>query len=139
LDILSRDNGQMAKILESRNVFHRDANLVEVTAIKGDVLVGVAKQPLEFGELTSLELLAAEPLVPRQPRQAEHTVHLLPISRALDLTKIPTRISGVALWCSGILARSHPETPLGTAKFPIWKRAIFLQGQGKQGFPRRRT
>jgi hypothetical protein len=30
-----------------------------------------------------------------------------------------------------LLARSHPETLVGTAQFSIQKRAIFLQGQGR--------
>jgi hypothetical protein len=37
------------------------------------------------------------------------------------------------------LARSHPETPVETAQFPMRKRAIFVQGPGDQGFARRRT
>ncbi len=36
-------------------------------------------------------------------------------------------------------ASSHPKTPVGTAQFPMRKRAIFVQGLGDQGFVRRRT
>ena len=36
-------------------------------------------------------------------------------------------------------ASYHPETPVGTAQFPMRKRAIFVQGLGDQGFARRRT
>ncbi len=36
-------------------------------------------------------------------------------------------------------ASSHPGAWMGTAWFPRQKRAIFLQDQGRQGFPRRRT
>jgi len=36
-------------------------------------------------------------------------------------------------------ASSHPGTLVGTASFPIQKRAVFEQGIGNQGFARRRT